>query len=269
MAEVRVMVLRSAGTNCDVETAHAFELAGATSESVHVNQLSASPDLLGRYSIVAVPGGFSYGDDISAGRILAQRIETALLEPLRRFVERGGLVTGICNGFQVLVKTALLPGRLKRVEGRATTLAHNDPGPHNKGGGFLCRWVEVEEDPASRCVWTKGVGRLALPMAHGEGRLAVTEPGVLDELQASGRVALRYVGGELGVDLPGGNPNGSAGAVAGLCDETGRVFGLMPHPERHVRAGQHPAWGRLGLAANDPGPGLAVFVNAVKAARGL
>lgn len=276
MAEVRVLVLRAAGTNCDVETAWAFERAGAAAERLHVNAVSQRPELLGRYAILAIPGGFSYGDDISAGRILAQHLETRLLEPVRRFVERGGLVIGICNGFQVLVKTALLPGRVGvggvsvgGAGGRVVTLAHNAAGPHNRGGGFLCRWVEVEEVGGSRCVWTRGLGRLALPIAHGEGRVAVSEEGVLRELEGSGRVALRYVSGGLGGGLPEGNPNGSAGAAAGLCDETGRVLGLMPHPERHVRRGQHPAWTALGWDAMEEGAGLAVFRNGVRAARGM
>lgn len=293
-----MLVLRAAGTNCDAETAWAFERAGGLAERLHVNAVAERPETLGRFSILALPGGFSYGDDISAGRILAQLLETRLLEPVRRFIERGGLVIGICNGFQVLVKTALLPGRLDGPcgaaregeagdvargtgPGRVVTLAHNAPGAHNRQGGFLCRWVDVEEVPGSRCVWTKGVGRMALPIAHGEGRVAVAGPWVTESLVRSGRVALAYAGGErggglgMGVDLPGGNPNGSAGAeaglaggVAGLCDETGRVLGLMPHPERHVRACQHPAWATLGWEALADGAGLAVFRNGVRAARG-
>jgi phosphoribosylformylglycinamidine synthase len=256
------MVLRSAGTNCDAETQWAFECAGAAVDKVHVNRLVESPSLLGGYAILAIPGGFSFGDDISAGRILAQRLATVLMEPLRRFVERGGLVAGICNGFQVLVKTDLLPGKSDPSAGHPATLAHNT------SGRFQCRWIDLDEVPGSRCVWTQDLGRFSLPIAHGEGRFAVASDAVLESLRASGQIALRYAPGELatasGLE---GNPNGSVDAIAGVCDSTGRVFGLMPHPERHVRLSQHPAWTARGGEPDEPGPGLKIFTNAVRAAQ--
>lgn len=262
MSSPRVMVVRSAGTNCDGETVWAFERAGSRVDSVHVNQLVATPTLIADYSIVAFPGGFSYGDDISAGRILAQRIASTLLEPLKKFVERGGLVAGICNGFQVLVKTDLLPGRTDGHHGHPATLAHN------ANGRFQCRWIDVDEDPNSRCLWTKGLGRISLPIAHGEGRFVTASPQILDALRDRGQVALRYAPGEMAATLPPdvyGNPNGSTDGIAGVCDESGRVFGLMPHPERHVRLSQHPAWTSKGGDPDEPAPGLKVFRNAVAA----
>src|SRR5882762_4552532 len=142
----RVLVLRSAGTNCDGETAHAFEAAGATAEFLHVNRLLEKPELLDGFAIIAVPGGFSYGDDISAGRILAQQISSRLLEPMKRFVESGRPVIGICNGFQVLVKTDLLPGKAAGHAGHPATLAHNT------SGRFICRWIDVKADPGSKSI---------------------------------------------------------------------------------------------------------------------
>ncbi len=237
----------------------AFELAGAACDRVHINRLVENPGLLSSYGILAIAGGFSYGDDISAGRILAQQISSALLEPLRRFVESGRPIAGICNGFQVLVKTELLPGH---AAGEAS--AHPATLAHNTSGRFTCKWVDVEEDPTSRCVWTKGVGQFSLPMAHGEGRFVPATGEVLSRLKANGQVALRYVAGPMAQGSgTAGNPNGAVDDIAGVCDETGLVFGLMPHPERHLRASQHPAWTSLGLEADAEGPGARIFRNAV------
>lgn len=258
----RVLVLRSAGTNCDAETVQAFELAGAACERLHINRVLENPKLLDSYGILAIAGGFSYGDDISAGRILAQQISSALLEPLRRFVESGRPIAGICNGFQVLVKTELLPGHGVGDAEHPATLAHN------ASGRFICKWVDVREDPASKCVWTKGVGQFSLPMAHGEGRFVPASDAVLQRLKANGQVALRYVAGPMATGSgAAANPNGTADDIAGVCDETGLVFGLMPHPERHVRASQHPAWTSLGLDADVEGPGVRIFRNAVAAVK--
>jgi phosphoribosylformylglycinamidine synthase subunit PurQ / glutaminase len=264
---VRVLVLRSAGINCDGETVHAFALAGARPELVHVNRVLEHPALLKEFAICVIPGGFSYGDDISAGRILAQQITSRLLEPLRRFVEAGGLLAGICNGFQVLVKTDLLPGRVEGTEHHPATLAHNHA-PRPLPSRFTCRWVDLAAEASSPCVWTAGLGELSLPIAHGEGRFVPASDGVLTHLRKSGQIALRYTAGAMAAaaGVPG-NPNGSTDDIAGVCDVTGRVFGMMPHPERCVRNEQNPAWGRLGLVGGGEGPGLRIFRNAVKAAR--
>jgi len=253
----RVLVLRAAGTNCDAETVYAFELAGATTERLHVNRLAERPELMERFHILVIPGGFTYGDDVSAGKILANELTTRLAEPLHRFVERGSLVLGICNGFQVVLKAGLLPG-------------WDEPAPSftltdNLAGRFEDRWVWLQPSSPA-CVFTRGMAEpIYLPVAHGEGRFTATTSAALDRLEADGQVAFRYVDPQGGpVDYPA-NPNGSDRDIAGICDPTGRVLGLMPHPERHAHPTQHPQWTRLGLASE--GHGLAIFRNAVRAAR--
>ena len=242
----KTLVLRAAGTNCDGETAYAFELAGATAEKIHLNAVLKNPALLGDFQILAFPGGFSYGDDISSGKVLARQITAKLGDALRAFVAAGKPVIGICNGFQVLVKTDLLPGELAGQHGQTATLAHND------SGRYICRWTKVR--PLSdRCVWTRGLGEIELPIAHGEGKLVPATAAVGDALTANHQVALEYVGE---------NPNGSYQAIAGVCDSSGLVLGLMPHPERHVSPLQHPAWASRGKIDGE-GQGLAIFRNAV------
>ena len=260
MMSVSTLILRTAGTNCDAELAYAFEQAGATTQTVHLGRLIDDPAMLDRFDILGFPGGFSYGDDIAAGRILANRLRHQLLGPLQAAVGRGMLMIGICNGFQVLVKLGLLP--YPDDARQVTTLADND------SGRFLCRWVGVAEDTASRCIWTRGLGAFELPIAHGEGRFT-TSPQVLQQLKENGQVALRY-GGTDGVsgDTSGGNPNGSDDAIAGICDPTGLVFGLMPHPERFTVPTQHPQWTRMPASfRGETMPGLKLFQNAVDYAR--
>ncbi len=248
---VRVLILRAAGTNCDLETQYAWELAGASPRRVHVRELFDRPSLLDEAAIVTIPGGFSYGDDVAAGRILAVQIRRHLLDALRRFVERGGLVLGICNGFQVLVQTGLLPGL---DGGRVCALARNDP------PGFVCRWVRLEAAGRS-CAFLEPGHCYELPIAHGEGRVVFADQDARRKSVARGCAALRYVPGF--EPLPA-NPNGSELDLAGLCDPSGRILGLMPHPERAVHATQHPFWTR-------PGPrrapdGLEIFRAAVRSA---
>jgi phosphoribosylformylglycinamidine synthase len=260
----RTLILRTAGVNCDREAAHAFELAGATSEYLHVNQLLAEPDLLHDFQILVFPGGFSYGDDIAAGRIFANQIRHHLSEPLRRFIEAGKPIIGICNGFQVLVKTDLLPGPLAGQSGQTATLAHN------AGGRFIDRWIHLIPRE-SNCIWTQNLLgaqdstlTLELPIAHGEGRFIPANDAVRQALHDNRQIALLYArpdGSPAGGQEPF-NPNGSTDDIAGVCDATGLVFGLMPHPERHVDAIQHPAWTRLRPGGGE-GAGLQVFRNAV------
>jgi phosphoribosylformylglycinamidine synthase len=273
------LILRAAGVNCDQETAHAFELAGARSEFVHINRLLESPGLLDRYQILAIPGGFSYGDAIAAGRILANQIRHHLADALRRFVEAGKPIIGICNGFQVLVKTDLLPGDIAGRSGQTATLTANDC------GRFVDRWVHLRcvaqasslcsapspsgqpPAPPSACIWTQGIDALDLPVAHGEGKFVPLDDAVRQALWAGGQVALVYAkadGSPAGGTFPD-NPNGSVDDIAGITDPTGLVLGLMPHPERHVDAIQHPAWSRLRLTGQ--GRGLQVFQNAVRHVR--
>lgn len=252
------LILRTAGTNCDGETAFAFEKAGARTEKVHINQLVREPKLLDRFQILALPGGFSYGDDIAAGRILANQIAHYLRDALRAFVDSGRPIIGICNGFQVLVKTDLLPGALAGRSGQTCTLAHND------SGRFIDRWVRLSPR-GQKCVWTAGLQDLDLPIAHGEGKFVPADSDVRQALWDSEQVALVYTkaGGSAAAGQWPDNPNGSVDDIAGICDSSGLIFGLMPHPERHVDPTQHPAWTRQRPLSSE-GAGLRVFANAVR-----
>jgi phosphoribosylformylglycinamidine synthase len=253
MPTPRVLILRAPGANCDLETQFAFERAGAVAERVHVNRLREQPGLLQRYQILVIPGGFTYGDDVAAGKILAIQLRHFLGEALQRFRDQEKLLLGICNGFQVLLKAGLIVPPDE--DGPLATLALND------SGKFEDRWIYLRAAPGP-CPFLKGYDRLHLPVAHGEGRLVVSRPWILEGLRQTGQVVLTYVDAE---GRPGPypvNPNGSQGDVAGLCDTTGRVLGLMPHPERHVLPTQHPRWTRLGLAPE--GDGMRLFRNAVE-----
>jgi phosphoribosylformylglycinamidine synthase len=258
MATVHALVLRAAGTNCDEETAYAFERAGARPERHHVNGLRASPQLLERFQVVAIPGGFTYGDDLGAGRILANELRFHLAEPLARFLARGGLLIGICNGFQVLVKAGLLPATAGQPGGEPeATLTTND------SGRFEARWTWLE-CVSERTPFLKRGDRLHLPVAHGEGKYLSADAAARGRLEAAGQVVLRYVDREGRAGPYPVNPNGSEGDIAGICDPSGRVFGLMPHPERHVEFHHHPRWTREGLGPDREGDGLRVFRNAVE-----
>jgi phosphoribosylformylglycinamidine synthase len=256
MARVRVLILRAAGTNCDLETQHAWELAGAEAERVHVRQLTESPERLAQFQVLTIPGGFSYGDDIAAGRILAAQVRRHLIEPLQEFVDAGKLVLGICNGFQVLVQTGLLPFR-RAGERRTCSVTANEP------AGFQDRWVYLHAH-GERCVFLEAGRVYELPIAHGEGRVVFASAENLNAVVAGGQNALTYGGSPEGcADLHGEphNPNGSEADIAGLCDETGRVLGLMPHPERFVTWTQHPCW--TSQPARAAGDGLGLFQRAV------
>ncbi|MGH7215096.1 MAG: phosphoribosylformylglycinamidine synthase I [Tepidisphaeraceae bacterium] len=264
----KTLILRSAGTNCDAETAHAFELAGATTQAVHVNRLLENPAILQDFQLLAFPGGFSYGDDIAAGRILANQIKHHLPDAVRRFIDDGKPVIGICNGFQVLIKTDLLPGTVGGRTGQTCTLAHND------SGRFIDKWVRLAPR-GNKCVWTAGLDEaggevLELPIAHGEGKFVPADESVRRALWDNDQVALVYAkedGSPAGGPASSDNPNGSVDDIAGVCDATGLVFGLMPHPERHVDPTQHPAWtSRRGPRGELPreGQGLRIFRNAVR-----
>ncbi len=252
---VQTLLIRTAGTNCDGELAHAFQLAGAQVRIEHINRLIAQPALLDRASIIAIPGGFSHGDDIAAGRIMANRMRHRLLEPFTAAIRRGAAVIGICNGFQVLVKMGLLPACDGDGLGRqGATLADNT------SGRFIDRWVKLHVPTDTVCIWTQDLGELTLPVAHAEGRFTVADPSVVAAMHRQGQVALRYDHDD--------NPNGSIDDIAGICDPTGLVFGLMPHPERYVHPTHHPQWLRLGEAAWHHTPaGLTVIRNAVEHVR--
>ncbi len=257
MSTPRVLVLRAPGTNCDEEAAFAWRLAGAKVESWHLGRLVESPELLDSFQILTLPGGFSYGDDLGSGVILAKRLGSVLGDPLRRFLDRDGLVLGICNGFQVLVKAGLLPGNTNL--GHAT-LTFND------SGHFESRWVKLLPTPGLTPFLTDDEP-VEMPVAHGEGKFVLADTAGLEKLQASGQVVLCYADDSNSpTSKYPDNPNGSIGAIAGLCDPTGRIFGLMPHPERNIDPLHHPRWTRNGLGVE--GDGLRIFRNAVQALKG-
>jgi phosphoribosylformylglycinamidine synthase len=253
MATPRALILRAPGANCDAEAQFAFEQAGAAAERVHINRLREQPSLLNRYQILCVPGGFTYGDDVAAGKILGNQLAHFLGEALRRFRNQEKLILGICNGFQALLKAGLLVPPDE--EGPIATLAHNT------SGKFEDRWVTLTAE-AGRCPFLTGIERLHVPIAHGEGRFVCREGWLLEGLRQAGQIVLRYTDSEGRAGEYPINPNGSEGDVAGICDATGRVLGLMPHPERHVLPTQHPRWTREGLKKE--GDGLQLFRNAVQ-----
>lgn len=258
----RVLILRAPGTNCDEETAFAFEKAGAVAERVHVNRLIENPNLGDRYQILCLPGGFSYGDDIAAGRILASRLSNHLDQLVRAFCDGDRLVLGICNGFQVLMRLGILTEGLGAPN--LATLTWNNH------GRFEDRWVHLktEMNPANPtpCVFLRDIDQMYLPMAHAEGKFMTASPEVLATLEKAGRLAIRYsspegtTGNEI-LPFPD-NPNGAEANVAGICDATGRLFGLMPHPERHIDPTHHPFWTRRSQQP-EHGEGFKVFQNAV------
>ncbi len=253
MEKVKAIVLRAAGINCDMETEHALELAGARAQRVHINRIIENKSLLDEFHIAVFPGGFSYGDDVAAGKILANQIVHHLFDPIQEFIEDGKLVLGICNGFQVLVKTGILPGNSSGRQ-EHVTITYND------SGKFEDRWVYLAPQ-SEKCVFIEPGRQIYLPIAHGEGKVVTKDAATLDVLRSEGHIAFKYVDkdGKEG-DYPV-NPNGSVDSIAGLTDTTGRVLGLMPHPERFVRPTQHPHWSRSKNVDND---GMTIFTNAVR-----
>ncbi len=259
----KVLVLRAPGINCERETAHAFELAGGQANFVHVRRLTHEPALLEQSSILVIPGGFSYGDDIAAGRLLGLEMERRLGDEILSFVERGGLVLGICNGFQVLVRLGLLP-RTRADEGLKEELSLT----WNLSDHYECRWTSLRV-PKTRCVFLEEGTRFHWPAAHAEGRLVTESAKATATLVDEGFVAVRYVddAGEPTASYPS-NPNGSPEAIAGLTDASGQVLGVMPHPDRAYLKLQLPR--RLQDAKLDPRPEAAtldVFAAMVRAAK--
>ena len=266
MERVKALVLTGYGLNCDHETAHSLELGGAAADRVHINSLIDGSVRLEDYRIMVFGGGFSWGDDHGAGVIQAVRIKTNLGDRIIAFVEAGNLVLGICNGFQALVNLGLLPGFDGDYRSRSVAMTAND------GGNFRDQWVHLAVEADSACVFTRGMDRLELPIRHGEGKFTAP-PDTLQQLTDSGQVAVRYAlpdGRPAGGRFPH-NPNGSLNDIAGICDPSGRVFGLMPHPEAYNHFTNHPDWTRRKEIAKREGrspqdeltPGIRMFRNAV------
>lgn len=251
----RVLVVRAAGINCDEETAAACELAGGRAERVHVNRLAEGSVRLDDYAALVIPGGFSYGDHLGAGKLLAVDLVHRLSDSLQAFVADGRPVLGICNGFQVLVKAGLLPGGSEPGARQSATLAHN------QSGHYECRWVRLRANQESPCLFTQGIDEpFMLPVGHGEGRFMAAEE-TLYQLAANQQIAVQYVDqqGAPAQEYPH-NPNGSARSIAGICNASGNVFGLMPHPDRAYLPQLHPDWLRSRRQAGD---GLAIFRNMI------
>lgn len=267
MVAPRIAVLRAPGTNCDYETAYAFEICGGKPERLHLLQLLEDPQRLAEFQILCIPGGFSYGDDVGAGSILGNHLRNRLVGVLNEFLQADKLCLGICNGFQVLMKAGVLPsGTVTPDAEPEATLTWND------NGRYTARWVHTRT-AGSNSVFLRGIDRLDLPIAHAEGRIVVRNPEVLEKWRAQKQLSLCYAtpcganetasacdltAAELAYPV---NPNGSTANLAGLSDPTGRVLGLMPHPERFLFRTQHPQWTRLDLP--EQGGGRQVFQNAI------
>ena len=256
MKKVKVVVLRTAGTNCDNETAFAFSKIGAEAESVHINELKEKKKRLSDYHILAVPGGFTYGDDIASGKILANEVKYNFRNDIDKFISEGKLIIGICNGFQVLVKMGLLPALHRRLWEVEVTLTLND------SAKFEDRWCYLKQSAGNVCVWTKGFPEIIyLPVAHAEGKFIPKDKKVLNELKKNKQLVFYYTDENGKRPTYPANPNGSIDDIAGITDTTGRVLGMMPHPERHFQGTQHPRWRKERLKRE--GDGFYIFKNGV------
>jgi phosphoribosylformylglycinamidine synthase subunit PurQ / glutaminase len=266
-SRVNALVLTGYGLNCDIETAHACELAGARADRVHLNDVISGAANLADYQLLVFIGGFSWGDDHGAGVVQAVRMKKNAGDRIVEFVENGNLVLGICNGFQTIVNMGLLPGFDNDYQARVAALAHNDC------GNFRDDWVHLSIDPESPCVFTRSMTHIELPVRHGEGKVVASE-NVISRLKKNRQIVCRY-------SMPDGtpanghfpeNPNGSMDDIAGICDPTGRIFGLMPHPEAFNHPTNHPNWTRSKALSRktdikQPTPptlGLQIFKNAVE-----
>jgi phosphoribosylformylglycinamidine synthase len=278
MYSPKVAVLFGFGINCDHETAAVFDLVGGQSERIHLNKFINKEASLSDYDILAVPGGFSFGDHLGSGRLMGNRMRFALRDELSKFVEDGKPIIGICNGFQVLVKTGLLPG--PEAEKTLPDFHQRASLTLNESGRYEDRWVTLEFDPNSPCIWTKGISRIDCPVRHGEGKFVMPETKDIDRLANNNQLTVRYVdpNTEVGAGITDESlpfpisPNGSMRNIAGICDSTGLVFGLMPHPEAIYAKWLHPDHTRGNVPGPDSsetldqweGEGLQIFRNAVE-----
>jgi len=243
--QVKTLVLKTAGTNCEQETVNALKYLGAQVDLLHINALICRKADLLSYQMLVLPGGFSHGDYLGSGKILANKLCYKLQEAVPEFIKQGNLVLGICNGFQVLVKSCLLPGFASAEKKQLLTLAFND------SNNFQCEWVNLKNANKKKCVWSKDIKEIFLPIAHAEGKLVAENKDVLKQLYKNDQVVFKYEK----------NPNGSIDSIAGICDETGRVLGLMPHPERNSFSYQNPFSTRIDLPFE--GAGLKIFRNGI------
>jgi len=262
MLKPKVLIITGYGFNCEKETEYTFQLAGADSEPVHLNDLLLGEKTLDTYHILAFIGGFCYGDHISAGKVVANKFKFNLAEPLQKFIADGKLIVGICNGFQVLSKLGVLPGFNEDYRTQQVTIAMNDSGHYED------RWVHLSINKHSPCIFTKGIEKLYLPVRHGEGKFSVLNEEIMLSLFRNNQVVIQFIRPDDGLptmDYPY-NPNGSANAVTGICDPTGRIFGMMPHPEAFWSPYNHPNWIRMKLDNDLPqeGQGVQIFRNAVE-----
>ena len=262
--QVRVLILTGLGLNCEAETEAGFRLAGASPEQIHLLDIlqDGKGPRLADFHLLAFIGGFAFGDHLGAGFVFANKIRWKLYEQLLEFIEKGGLALGVCNGFQTMVRLGLLPGLDGDYRTPRATLAPNDR------LGYRDAWVRLAFDAESPCVWTRGLETMEMPTRHGEGKFLTESPELLERIEANSQVAARYVGpdGLPTTDWPD-NPNGSPGGVAGVCDPSGRLFGLMPHPDAYLYPFHHPRWRRQRRSGTLPveGGGMKIFRNGVDA----
>jgi phosphoribosylformylglycinamidine synthase len=252
-----------------METAHAFRVAGSEADLVHINALLKDKNKLASYHILALPGGFTYGDDIASGKILANELKHAMKRNLSQFIKSGKLIIGICNGFQILVKMGLLPDIKGKVDFRVeATLSLNDSGRFEDRWIYLKKPLDQTSQEEEKCVWTRDLPEVIyLPVAHGEGKFVPKNDSILKSLQDKGQIVFRYVNKNGTSPSYPENPNGSVDDIAGISDPTGRILGMMPHPERHMTYLQHPNWRRFSKKDKGMGVGLKIFKNGVNFAR--
>lgn len=260
----KVLIPSGFGLNCEQETAFGYRSLGATVDIVHINDIIGNQKMIEDYQILAFVGGFSDGDHIASGKIQANRLRYRLEDQLRQFIDDGKLIIGVCNGFQALVKSGFLPALDNDYEIGKMTLTYND------SGKFEDRWIHLGENKKSKCIFTKGVDRLYLPVRHGEGKVTFSDDGVLKKLEDRGQIALCYINPETGKPAPESdypnNPNGSVNGIAGVCDPSGRIFGMMPHWEGFLSPYNHPTWTRLKTEGNlfKQAMGIKIAKNAVE-----
>ena len=255
----KALILTGYGINCDMELAHALKIAGADAERVHLTDLINGTRKLSDFHILALPGGFSFGDDIASGKVLANMIKYNLGEQIQEFIDAGKLIIGICNGFQAMVKMGLLPAFDGDYTTQDVTLTFND------SGRFEDRWVHLLGNKNSKCVFTKGIENIYLPVRHGEGKFVAKNQQALTRLKKNNQIVFQYTDRDGNLAGYPHNPNGSIDNIAAICDETGRVFGMMPHPEAFQHRTNHPAWTREELP--EEGAGVAIFRNPVEYVR--